>query len=185
MDETAFVHVELNGDEGALIVGEFGLIDDERKAGLGLWGYTGDFPDAVDSGIERAGAFGAYVLWESVISLDGDRPSAAIHARAGYADARVHPVQFAWAGGIVRWTERGDRYGFGIASAWLSDRYHAEVGGSAVTGGRSETALEGTAAFVLTDWLTVQPDVQYVFFPGIETDRSDALVVSTRIQIAF
>jgi porin len=45
-----------------------------------------------------------------------------------------------------------------------------------------ELALEATYAFAVFDWLTIQPDLQYVLNPGFETNRK-ALVAGVRIGI--
>jgi porin len=37
----------------------------------------------------------------------------------------------------------------------------------------------------VTEWLTVQPDVQYVVNPGTDPALDDALVVGLRFEIAF
>ena len=43
--------------------------------------------------------------------------------------------------------------------------------------------LEPTYKAQLTDWLYVQPDVQYVINPGLSPDRDAALVLGMRLVV--
>ena len=50
---------------------------------------------------------------------------------------------------------------------------------------KAETAIELAYSALLTDWLTVQPDVQYIINPGTDPNLDNALVLSVRTTIAF
>jgi Carbohydrate-selective porin, OprB family len=52
-------------------------------------------------------------------------------------------------------------------------------------GQTAETVLEVTYTLVLTPWLTVQPDIQYVIHPGGRSTVRNALVIGAQISITF
>ncbi len=37
----------------------------------------------------------------------------------------------------------------------------------------------------ITDWLTLQPDIQYIVNPGFAPAFDDALVISLRFELSF
>ena len=48
-----------------------------------------------------------------------------------------------------------------------------------------ELAIEVTYAAVVTSWLSVQPDLQYIINPGTDPSRDDALLLGVRTVISF
>ncbi len=48
-----------------------------------------------------------------------------------------------------------------------------------------EMALECTYEFHPTDWLTLQPDVQWIRNPGMDPGLDDAVALSLRAYISF
>jgi len=49
---------------------------------------------------------------------------------------------------------------------------------------KREIAIEGIARFQVTDWLALQPDVQYVIMPGILPNLKNALVFGLRFELS-
>ena len=47
-----------------------------------------------------------------------------------------------------------------------------------------ETTIELTYRAPLTDWLTIQPDLQYVMHPGFDRSLDDALVIGLRVEFS-
>jgi porin len=78
-----------------------------------------------------------------------------------------------------------DKIGFGLIYSdngnAASDAYVAQTGGG--LGG--ETTLELDYQYNPTPWLTIQPDVQYIFDPGGDSSRDDILVLGVRTIVRF
>ena len=166
------------GVRGALLVAEV-----ERRLGagvelqLGAWRYTTRF-DPLDPSRPRAISQGAYALIEGPLGggVEG-------WVRIGVADARANPIAAYIGGGIARGPE-ASRIGIAVAHARLGEPARRTlVQGSAAL--RAETAIELTWARRLADWLTVQPDLQYVINPGWDRATKDALVAGVRMRFEF
>lgn len=191
-DEARLVHIELGGEEGALIAAETGIVDDAAIRGLavGGWWYTARFVDPVDPEVTRRGTYGAYVLGEAQLLPVGDRTERglAAFARLGYADSSVHPMAWGWGGGLTYTGVGGreeDEIGLAVAAGVQSSRYlrARRLAGSPVH--RSETAFELTYSFQVASWLRLQPDIQYILHPGMTSGRQNALLLGTRIEIGW
>jgi len=48
-----------------------------------------------------------------------------------------------------------------------------------------ELTLEWTYALVVTPWLTIQPDIQYIIHPSGKSSVSNALVVGVQLSLQF
>lgn len=48
-----------------------------------------------------------------------------------------------------------------------------------------ETAIELSYRAPISDWLTLQPDVQYVIHPSTDAARDDAWVFGLRVELAL
>lgn len=70
-----------------------------------------------------------------------------------------------------------DSTGIGVAIADISDRYHT------IDGRTYETVMEIYHKFQLTPWLTVQPDLQFIFNPNGQ--EKNAIAIGIRSVIRF
>lgn len=173
--------IKLGNGDGALLVGEL-----ERQVGNwrligGYWRYTAPHEDLLASAssgapVLRRGAQGAYLRGEGLLA--GSREGRGLDAffRLGWADPRFHEVErFASAG--LRWRgpfpgRPNDAAGIALAASGSGRqaRQALALGGEAIA--RSDWALEVTYAVALTEWLTVQPDLQYFINPAFEPGRN-------------
>jgi porin len=48
---------------------------------------------------------------------------------------------------------------------------------------RAETNIELTYSVQVTPWLRLQPDIQYIFNPGLDEGLDNALVIGLRIEL--
>jgi porin len=78
-----------------------------------------------------------------------------------------------------------DKIGFGLIYSdngnAFSDAYVASTGGG--LGG--ETTIEADYQYNPAPWLSIQPDVQYIFDPGGDSSRDDIMVVGLRTIVKF
>jgi porin len=54
-----------------------------------------------------------------------------------------------------------------------------------LVGASAEMALEVTYQAQITQWLSVQPDLQYIIHPGGNQDLNNALVLGCRVTVTF
>lgn len=173
--------IKLGRGDGALLAGEL-----ERRVGNwrligGYWRYTAPHEDLLASAssgapVLRRGAQGAYLRGEGLLA--GSREGRGLDAffRLGWADPRFHEVErFASAG--LRWRgpfagRPADDAGIALATSGSGRRARQALalGGEAIA--RSDWAFEVTYALALTEWLTVQPDLQYFIDPAFEQGRN-------------
>ncbi len=191
-DEMRFVHIGLNADEGALVIGEVASTAQAsaKKVALGAWTYTASFPDALEGEPGRNGTFGMYLLAETALAGDVESGRSLVaFSRVGYADAGVHAVSWSWGGGLVKsgvlGAEKGDQLGVAVTSAVHSNRYLRTLRSAGTSVDRGELAFELTWSMPLKSWLRVQPDVQYILNPGMTPSLRNALLLGTRVEIAF
>jgi porin len=183
--------IKLGNGDGALLATEIDrALGDWRLIG-GYWRYTAPFGDLLASAqssspVLRKGAQGLYLRGEGLVS--GAKTGRGLDAffRLGWADGRFHEVErFASAG--LRW--RGPFAGrvddqAGIALAWSGASHRARqalaLGGEVIA--RNDWAFEATYAFQLTEWLSVQPNLQYFINPAYELGRK---VVMGGVRVSF
>lgn len=187
-EDPAGTAVRLSEAEGALLIGEVEHTRDRSRLLLGAWGYTAAFstdPLAVSDSTERSyGNSGVYVRGETI--LQEANPTVAAFARFGqlFGDFNVFS-QFISAGITWRGIDARPDDEFGIAVAWAEAS--ADVRDLADSFGRAleprEVALELTYKFPVAEWLTLQPNFQYVVNPGLDPSLKDALAAGLRFEL--
>lgn len=107
--------------------------------------------------------------------------------RFGVADTRFNRIGRYLGGGLVHTgivpDRPDDQVGVSFASAGFGDRYRRDQSGDGGVRDAHELVVEAVYNAVLTPWLSVQPDLQYVVNPGGDTQRADAAVVGFRVKI--
>jgi porin len=185
--------IKLGDGDGALLAAEVDrTIGDWRLIG-GYWRYTAPFEDLLASAqsgapVLRKGAQGLYLRGEGLVS--GATAGRGLDAffRLGWADGRFHEVEKFGSAGL-RWrgpfAQRPDDQA-GIAVAWsgASDRARQALalGGEAIA--HNDWAFEATYAFQLTEWLSLQPNLQYFINPAYEPGRK-AVMGGLRVSFGW
>jgi len=189
----AFVAVKL---DGALVIAQaerrFG---DAARIEAGAWAYSNRFP-ALDQfrpdGAPREirGDTGLYGLVEGRLMARGDQGGGLSGwLRAGLANGDINPVRdYLGTGLVLSGTFPGrdkDEAGLGVNSSGFGRG--AEVAALAqgrVSHGR-ETVLEATYRYALKDWLSLQPDLEYVARPYGDPRTPNALVAALRLALTW
>jgi porin len=189
-DDPESNEIDLSGDDGALVVAEFGWTgNDWRKLAVGAWVYTADFyPLASPDGPQDDENSGWYAIADRTVWRGGDTTLAA-YLRVGRAEDRFNPIE--------------DYLGFGASLAGFSAARPDVELGVAVSSGTAgsdlkaarrlddlgtdsrETSIELTYRAPITDWLTLQPDLQYIINPGLDPALDNSLVISLRFELSF
>ena len=186
--------LHLSSSEGALLVGEVGREAGLfRKIAIGAWSYSADFDALAEvdgttgDPVRRRGNAGLYALADATLwsrgasRIDG-------YLRLGAASDRFNVVaRYVGAGFVLSGfsvARPDDQWGLSIAMAGTGQdsRRAADSAGTPID--RAETAIEMTYRAPLTDWLTLQPDIQYVINPGADRSLEDALILGLRFEIS-
>jgi porin len=179
--------------EGALVIGEADAAFGSMRVIAGGWRYSAASDNRYDSAVgaaivRQSHSAGAYVRGEAQLSGTAERGMRGF-ARFGVADGRANQFdRFASAGlvwrGLVR-ARPDDATGIAVAFASAgsaSERLAQESIGTADPG---EVVFELTHRIKLTDWLSLQPDVQYIVHPGLDPDLKDAVAVGFRLSASL
>ena len=193
-DNFSSSQIRLSSSEGALLAVETGWSGGAwRKLAVGFWRYTADFdplfaPDQSGASVPVDGNQGWYALADRIFWSD-DRRTLAGFLRLGQAESRFNAVDRYLGSGITLtgfWPARpDDEVGLGVAMAFTGRQYRKaqQLAGFGTDG--SETVIELTWKAPLTDWLTLQPDCQYIINPGTNTALGNALTVSLRFMLQY
>jgi porin len=198
----------LGSDEGALIMAEadYKTNTGENAAGLpgtfklGGFYHTAKFED-FETGKSHRGDYGFYAVADQAVYREPCRCCAKDPTDGGDKNEQGLNV-FARVGGapedrniVSNYVEGGLNYkgllpgrdddvcGVACSFTRISDEFQSDDAGHAQA--HHETVLEFTYQAVLTPWLSVQPDVQYIFNPGAVQKQDDALVAGVRLNLTF
>jgi porin len=186
--------VHFGRDDGALLAAEVNR-EGERlsKIALGSWYYTGHFdrfatsPDP-DRDLRTRGSSGVYTLAEMRLYRASDESERGLagFVRAGIADADVNRFGRYVGAGLVYTGlfADDDQLGLALARATNGGAYRQEQFLAGTPAGAAETNVELTWRFGVTSWLTLQPDVQYIFSPNTDASLDDALAVGLRFEMS-
>jgi porin len=160
-----------------------------------VWHYTAKFDDllAVDpsgASLRRGGNTGFYgSLDRQVTAPFDDARGLRVFARVGLAESEINQLSSNVSGGFSYtgpFSARPDDQ-VGLAFSYARNgkpiRQAAMLAGSPLE--KAETNLEFTYRAPLTEWLTVQPDAQWIINPGTDPTLKNAFVVGLRFEIGF
>ncbi|MDH3433659.1 MAG: carbohydrate porin, partial [Gammaproteobacteria bacterium] len=105
--------------------------------------------------------------------------------RYGIANDTLNPLRsYLGAGtvltGLIK-SRPDDQFGIAVASARVGDAYAGQFATSGIDS--RETSIELTYSTQVTDWLRLQPDLQYVIHPGLNRNLDNALVFGLRFAL--
>jgi porin len=155
---------------------------------IGGFYHSGKFQSPGDSRVTVQGASGLYMMFHQGVfrphndhhrGLDlflqvGHSPDA-----ASLIDAHL-TCGFTYTG-LIPGAEK-DRVGLALAHASLNNRFRSGLPAAYQAG---ETALEFTYKHHLTDELVVQPDLQYIIQPGMQTSTDNSVIGMLRLHWAY
>jgi len=189
-DDSKSNRIDLSGDDGALIVAEVGWAGgDWRKLALGAWVYTADFERLTDpGGAEDDGNEGWYAIADRTV-WRGDAATVAAFLRIGQAEEKYNPydgyVGFGTTVAGFLASRPEDELGLAVAIGLAGDEFEASRALDGLGTDSHETTLELTWRAPVTDWLVLQPDVQYIVNPGNDPELDNALVVALRFELSY
>jgi porin len=187
--------IDLGDNDGALLIAEGGYSSGNKKLGVGIWHYTREFDDHVDTDSlgnpEQDHSQGIYFIGQYPLYNEPGAEGQGLSGfgRLGFANGDVNQFDYAWSAGVVYTGfipgRDAGQLGFAVAGAHNSSKFEeaSELAGFPVDS--TETAFELTYNDALTPWLSLQPDVQYIVNPGTDPSLDDSLVLGMRTIINF
>ncbi len=155
---------------------------DFYKAAVGVWYHTADYMDF--SNTSRADNAGFYFVGEKRLFSEGETiQGLGAFLQLGLTKSDRNQVdRYLGAGinytGLIPGRDE-DVFGLAIAHARNSDTFLEQ----SPSVKRSETTIEMTYQFRPAPWLSIQPDIQYIVSPGMDTSLDNALVATLRFQV--
>jgi porin len=189
-DDADSNEIDLSGRDGALVVAEIGWSGgDWRKLAIGSWLYTADFDTlAAPAGPQDDGNAGWYALADRTV-WRGDGSTLAAYLRVGRAEDRFNPIEdyLGFGASLAGFSAArpDDELGLAVASGTAGNGLKAARQSDELRTDSRETTIELTYRAPITDWLTLQPDIQYIINPGFEPAFDNALVISLRFELSF
>jgi porin len=180
---------QIDWRKGPLFVGEASYVaDNGLRVNAGGWGYTSEFQPILST--DKVGNnIGAYGLIEGPLYREKSEEGQGLSGfvRVGFANERINQFSHYMGGGVVYTgpfkSRDDDQVGFAIAAAGNGDDFKRSVRMGGGNPEDYETNLELTYRTQLTDWLAIQPDIQYIIDPGAVGGLRNALALGVRVEI--
>ncbi len=202
-DDQSGTQIILNKKDGLLLAVETGLTENENNFGKGYekfsvggWYFTGNFRTLLENynsvvPVYQKGNYGVYLSGEKFLwSKPGKSDKGiAVFFRAGVADNNVNKVdKYFGAGinciGLIPGRDK-DEFGIALAAAHNNSKYVALMKEDKKEVRNYESIIEITYLFHFTDWLKVQPDLQYVFNPANCLNNNHSIIVGMRGELTL
>lgn len=194
-NRTTGTHIHLSSDEGALGVAEVQWFGERiTKFSLGHWCYSAEFADVrateanpLPDRDDNIGTYAALEIALGDIRVPGG-PDTLAFVRYGVANAKINEfANFASVGvrhrGIIA-SRPDDEWGLAFSRAEVSGASRNAAASAGAPREGYEAAIELTYRAAINDWLTVQPDVQYIVHPGVDPSLADSLVFGMRFEFS-
>lgn len=155
---------------------------------LGAFFHTDEFTD-FRSGQGLEGNYGFYAVASQMVWRETGNQGLTLFTRAGFAPEDRNVLDCTLdCGAVCKGLFPGrddDNIGVAFTYKGYSDDFSAseQAAGGAPRG--HESIIELTYEFLATDWLPVQPDVQYVINPAGDPFARDAWVIGVRSTVVF
>ena len=180
--------IKLSEEQGALIIGEANYRWPSTRFGIGYWQYTAEFvrldaAEADEDGSQDTN-LGAYAILEQSL-LTSETANIDVFIRLGAASARINPVdRYLGAGAVYTSSLNGreQQFGLAVAIANFGEPYRrlAALDGTELEG--REYIVELTYRMNVSDWLAIQPDVQYIRHPSADPRLDAGWAVGLRFE---
>ncbi len=161
-----------------------------NKTAIGFWRYTAKQNDLLDvdalSSPMRRHNQGVYFLAERTLYVEKAHPSQGLAGflRFGTASEDINVLDWTASTGLryhgLFPGREDDITGIALTYNHASDKFRRVNAAQ-----RAETDFELTYRAQIKSWLALQPDLQYIRHPGMDSVRSDAWIIGFRTEIVF
>ena len=161
-----------------------------NKTAIGFWRYSTRFDDLAD--VDAMGnplrrvSQGAYFLAERTLFVDKDHVAQGLSGFVRFGTASLDIHQADWTGSLgLRYhgliSGRGeDISGVAVTYNHASNKYRILNNAKS-----SQTNVEATYRAQVNHWLALQPTLQYIINPNMDTILKNAFVVGVRLEASF
>lgn len=165
-------------------------------AKLGAWFQTGQSADPLATSTSSPNV-GFYVFLDQALFREpGSRGGAneppqglSSFARVAFGPPDRNWVSFYADGGLTYTglipTRDADQLGVAFACAQVSSGARSHIASTGLTPAPAEMAAEFTYAIQVNPWLAIQPDLQFIIWPGASRSIPNALVIGCRTTLTF
>jgi porin len=171
------------------MIGEANYRSASARLGVGYWQYTSDFQRLDSSAAGESAASGdnagAYVIVETPVVVN-ESAHVDVFLRAGAANARINPVnRYVGMGAVYTIVSkaREHRIGVSTAIAQFGEPFRRRAASAGHITDARECIVEITYRVNVSEWLSIQPDIQYVRHPGADAQLGSAWVVGLRFEL--
>jgi porin len=184
------IHIHLGDGDGLLSVTETGYLNEKNgsKLGIGFWVYTKKFETFANSD-EKENSKGLYLLGETSLFNNFFNGKLTGFFRFGFANESVNTLKQYFGCGIVLkqpfTNKREEHIGLAFANAVLGNSFRTNILNNGEKYKKEELNIELSYSIQLNNWLKIQPDIQYVINPGMDTNLHNAIVFILRTEISF
>jgi porin len=189
--DDAVPRFSLGGKDGVLLMSEVGFIapEDEREKGyykfaLGYWHSSAVYTDV--AGNEKSSSHGLYNIGERSLFTESDPAQGlgafyqvGVTSESSFKMDRYYGLGFTYTGLLP--CRDADLTSLGFAWGINGKKFRDSTEGAEY----AEKVIELTHRTKINEWLSLQPDLQYVMNPGTDSTLDDALVVALRVQVAM
>lgn len=184
------------GDDGALLAAEAGYHDGATQLYVGYWRYTESFDELSrtdDNGEPRQNRenHGAYLMAAYPVFTEdgGETEGLSAFARFGVANSRINQFDHQISAGVAYTGllpgRDEDVLGLAFSSSHNGNTFRNLQSSLGEPVNRRETNIELTYRGKITDWLTLQPNIQYIVNPGTDRSLKDALAIGVRFELSL
>ncbi len=183
--------INVTRTNGAFLIGEVDYTPVRyTKVFIGFWDYTGKFAayNRTDtSGMQRQvfGSRGGYIGGATRVYSPIGRRGLDLFATLGIADGSTDPVDGSLNFGATYTgpldSRPADRIGLAFGVVQASNAYRRAQGATGF--GKYERTIELTYRAAIADWLTVQPDLQYISHAGFNAGLKDDVLFMVHFEI--
>ncbi|MBZ0181848.1 MAG: carbohydrate porin [Melioribacteraceae bacterium] len=190
-------YIDLKFNDGLLLVSEFGYdcyddfefenINDQcMYFAVGIWYFTNKHNEVIGTN-KHHGNFGFYSFLESRLFLLNQESYLSGFIRTGLADNDVNQIDLFFSGGLVlnNYFFDEDQLGLTFASSRYSRKYFNSQSILNENPALYETNIELTYLVNITDFASIQPDIQYFINPSHKSSFKNSLCVGLRTIISF
>ena len=146
---------------------------------LGGWWHSGEFEDFRD-GASHDGIQGVYASGEQMVYREYSDQGLSLFVRAGFAPKDRSTIDYSFQVGLnyvgLIPGRDIDTTALGLSQAHITDDLSART---------SESVIEASYEFVMSDDFIIQPSVQWVGDPGATGALDDAVVLGLRVNLSF
>lgn len=184
--------IQFDTNDGLLLLGETGVATETGwHLAAGYWRYTAEFDDllavtAANEPLRHNDNHGYYALLDAPLLTRQQRPGVNAYVRYGKADANINPVeQYLGAGLVLSGVTPGrdDQLGIAVGYARAGNIFRAAQAAQDIDTVATERITELTYQLPVNDWLTLQPDVQYVQHASFEAGADSSWVIGLRFTL--